>query len=50
VVAVLKVEAEGEISRMLKKDVADKAVHNVLDKQGLYKRLSSQCQRQREHK
>jgi hypothetical protein len=49
VVAVLEVEAEGEISCMLKEDVADGAVYNVLDRQGLYKRLSGQCWRRREH-
>jgi hypothetical protein len=50
VVAVLEIKAEDEISRMLKEDVADKAVYNVLDRQGLYKRLSGQCQRRRKHR
>ena len=49
VVAVLEVEAEGEIGRMLEEDVADGTVHNVLDRRGLYKRPSGQRQRRREH-
>jgi hypothetical protein len=43
VVAVLEVEAEEDIGRMLEEDIADGAVHNVLDRRGLYKRPSGQC-------
>ena len=49
-VAVLEVEAEDDISRMLEEDVVDRAVYNVLDRRGLYKRPSGQCQRRREYR
>lgn len=40
VVAVLKVEAEGEVSGVLEEDFADGAVNDVVDGRGLYKRPS----------
>jgi len=49
VVAVLEVEAEGEMGGVLKEDIADWAVDNVIDRWGLYKRLSSQRRRWGEH-
>jgi len=49
VVAVLEGEAEDDIGRMLDEVVADGAVHNVLDRRGLYKRPGGQCRRWHEH-
>jgi|SRR5947209_13073275 hypothetical protein len=42
-VAVLEVEAEGEVGGVLKEDFADGAVDDVVDGRGLYKRPSGQC-------
>jgi hypothetical protein len=42
VVAVLEVEAEGDIGRMLEEDIADGAVNDVVDGRALYKRPSGQ--------
>lgn len=45
--AVLEVEAEDNIGRMLEEDVTDRPIYNVLDRRGLYKRLSGQYRRRR---
>jgi hypothetical protein len=50
IVAVLEVKAEDDISHILKEDVADRAIYNILDRRGLYKRPSGQCQRRREYR
>jgi hypothetical protein len=42
VVAVLEVEAEGEVGSVLEEDIADGAVDDVVDGRGLYKRPNSQ--------
>jgi hypothetical protein len=41
VVAILKVKAKGDVGAMLKEDIADRTVNNVVDGQGLYNRPSS---------
>lgn len=38
VVAVLEVEAEGEVGAVLKEDIADGTVDDVVDGRGLYNR------------
>ena len=49
VVAVLEVEAEGEIGGVLEEDAANGAVDDVIEGRGLYKRPSGQRRRQGEH-
>jgi hypothetical protein len=49
VVAVMEVEAEGEMSGVLEEDVADGAVDDVVDGRGLYKRPNDQRRRRGEH-
>lgn len=49
VVAVLEVEAEGEVGGVLEEDFADGAVDDVVDGRGLCKRPSGQRRRRGEH-
>jgi hypothetical protein len=44
-VTVKEVEAEGEVGGVLEEDVADRAVDDVVDGRGLYKRPSGQRRR-----
>jgi hypothetical protein len=39
--AVLEVEAEGNVGTILKEDIVNKTVNNIINKQGLYNSLSS---------
>jgi len=42
VVAVLEVEAEGEVGSVLEEDIADWSIDDVVDGRGLYKRPNGQ--------
>ena len=49
VVTVLEVKAEGEMGAMLKEDITDRAVNNIVDGRGLHKHPRGQYRRRGEH-